>query len=145
MTIEITPANPSEFGAIAALWDRSWLSSGPPIPKPNDLEELIAKLRSPGWEMWAARDPDRIVAFVAIDRAASWLAQLFVDPDAQNRGIGLCLFRLATEQMPDGFSFRTDETNVGARRFYEKHGCTLDRIADGRAYYIWQPGVARSD
>jgi GNAT superfamily N-acetyltransferase len=50
------------------------------------------------------------------------LDQLYVDPGWQGRGIGSDLVRLAQQRRPGGLALWTFQSNLGARRFYERHG-----------------------
>ncbi len=139
MSIDITPAIEADYAEIAELWFRSWLSTGAEHGEGITVEVLIQRLHDEPWDIWAARSKGRIAAFLAIDRADACLSQLFAAPEFQNRGVGLQLFRLAQREMPEGFRLRTDEGNVGARRFYDRHGLLLDRMDGGRVYYRWHP------
>ena len=71
-----------------------------------------------------------------------WVEQLYVAPavtrDVESaRG---CL-RLAKERRPDGLQLWTFQVNVGARRFYERHGFTAVEVTDGAGNEERQPDV----
>ena len=69
-------------------------------------------------------------------------------PDQQNQGIGTLLLDKAKERRPAGFTLWTFQKNVGARRFYERHGLEVVRLTDGEGneerepdvQYAWRPG-----
>jgi ribosomal protein S18 acetylase RimI-like enzyme len=73
------------------------------------------------------------------------LERLYVDPEAQNRGVGGALLKKAKELRPDGFVLWVFQKNEGARRFYERHGFRLVKLTDGAqnserepdALYAW--------
>ena len=103
-----------------------------------------------GWivdrhEVWVVEEGGRIVGFAGLD--PDKLEHLYVDPEAQNCGVGLALFDHAKTQRPDGFDFWVFQQNEGARRFYERHGCRLVKLTDGAdnmektpdALYEWRP------
>ena len=96
-------------------------------------------------EIWVAENDAGILGFAVL--SSDQLLQIHVDPDQQNRGIGKRLLDQAKERRPDGFSLWTFQKNVGARRFYERHGLELVRLTDGEGneerepdvQYAWRP------
>jgi hypothetical protein len=61
-----------------------------------------------------------------------WLEQLYVDPDAQGRGIGRALLDTARKASPGGLLLHVFTRNVRARRFYEAAEFALTEQSDGR-------------
>ena len=55
--------------------------------------------------------------------------QIFVAPRAQRRGVGQALLDFSKQLMPVGFWLRTAVDNIGACRFYERHGFKLSETA----------------
>lgn len=98
-------------------------------------------------EVWVAEEGGRVVGFAAI--GDDMLRHLWVHPAAQNRGFGTALLALAKERRPGGLQLWVFQKNVGARRFYERHGFRLVALTDGRgneegepdALYEWQPAA----
>ena len=129
----------SDAAEVAELWYRSWLSTGANRNDSVTPAQLERRLGEEPWEIWVLREGSSVSAFLAIDRDREILAQLFVAPSAQGKGTGRDLLDLARAELPMGFRLRTDEGNLGARRFYERHGLILDRIEGGRAFYVWMP------
>jgi ribosomal protein S18 acetylase RimI-like enzyme len=76
------------------------------------------------------------------------LTHLYVDPEAQNRGIGSRLLEHAKSESPAGLYLWVFQKNEGARRFYERHSFRLAELTDGSgnmekepdARYTWTPG-----
>lgn len=67
-------------------------------------------------------------------------------PPAHNAGAGSLLLAKAKAEPPRGFSLWTFQANLGARRFYERHGLTETRRTDGGneenlpgILYEWRP------
>lgn len=83
--------------------------------------------------VWAAERGGEIVGFAALEPGppAAWLHHLYVRPASHNAGAGSLLLAKAKEEMPQGFSLWTFQANLGARRFYERHGCRQVRRTDG--------------
>jgi GNAT superfamily N-acetyltransferase len=96
-------------------------------------------------EVWIAEDDGRVVGFAALGE--DLLEHLYVDPEAQNHRVGATLLAVAKERRPRALRLWVFQKNLGARRFYERHGFTLVRLTDGRAneerepdaLYEWQP------
>jgi ribosomal protein S18 acetylase RimI-like enzyme len=76
------------------------------------------------------------------------LTHLYVDPAAQNGGIGSRLLERAKGESPDALFLWVFQRNEGARRFYERHGFRLAELTDGSgnmekepdARYEWTSG-----
>jgi predicted N-acetyltransferase YhbS len=61
----------------------------------------------------------------------NWLEQLYVDPDLTGQGVGSTLLALAKRERPDGLRLWTFVSNLGARRFYLRHGFREVERTDG--------------
>ncbi|WP_454183086.1 N-acetyltransferase family protein [Parvibaculum sp. MBR-TMA-1.3b-4.2] len=70
-----------------------------------------------------------ILGFAAME--SGWLHHLYVDPARQNAAAGSLLMDAAKKFMPQGFSLWVFQANLGARRFYRRHGCRLVKATDG--------------
>ena len=96
-------------------------------------------------EVWVAENDAGVVGFAIL--SADELTQMHVAPGEQNAGIGSALLARAKERRPKGFSLWTFQKNVGARRFYERHGLKVVRLTDGKGneerepdvQYAWRP------
>jgi GNAT superfamily N-acetyltransferase len=98
-----------------------------------DQDGLIAAFASVG----GARDADA-------DADTGELYAIYVDPPAQGAGVGTALLARAVEELR-GRGLRaatlwTFEANGLARRFYERHGWTLDPAGVGHEDW-WAPAV----
>ena len=103
-----------------------------------------------GWfvdrdEIWVAEEDGAVVGFAGVNEHV--LTHLYVDPHAQNRGIGTALLDHAKHLRPMRLELWVFQKNEGARRFYERHGFRLVKLADGAdnmekepdALYRWWP------
>ena len=60
----------------------------------------------------------------------NWIEQLYVLPHATGQGIGSLLIAKAKSfNLP--IRLRTFQENLGARRFYERHGFKIIELSDG--------------
>ncbi|HEV2562893.1 MAG TPA: GNAT family N-acetyltransferase [Rhizomicrobium sp.] len=115
------------------------------LPKLHTREEtraLIAGLIGRA-EVWVAERNGEIVGMACMD--GEWLAHLYVHPSRHNTKTGSALLNQVKAAKPDGFQLWTFQANLGARRFYERHGCALVRVTNGEgneeklpdALYVW--------
>jgi ribosomal protein S18 acetylase RimI-like enzyme len=123
-----------------------------------DLMDYIPRLHTPEedlayvgglfseHEVWVAESGTVILGFAIL--SSDQLLQIHVDPDQQHQGIGTRLLDQAKERRKAGFTLWTFQKNVGARRFYERHGLEVVRLTEGEGneekepdvQYAWQPG-----
>jgi ribosomal protein S18 acetylase RimI-like enzyme len=147
--VRIRPVEPGDTDAVAdvyvaALAGMTYL---PDLWTEAESREFIRDVMLPNNEVWVAEEDGRVVGFAGL--GDDLLRHLWVEPPAQNRGVGKALLDRVKERRPDGFRLRVFQKNVGARRFYERHGFTLVKLTDGRdnqerepdAFYEWQPGT----
>ena len=144
MVTTVRRATQADTDETAAVFTASFASMTF-VPKLHTAEEDREFVRSliADKETWVAERDGRIVGLACVD--GGFLEQLYVHPSRHNTGTGSKLFKRVTEQHPKGFQFWTFQANAGARRFYERHGCALVRLTDGRdneektpdALYVW--------
>ena len=123
-----------ESDAVAELWLRSRRASVPANPPTIHTEEDVRAFFStavlPSKEVWVMdRARVGIVALLVLD--GGWVEHLHVDPEWTGHGLGSRLVDLAKERHPDGLDLWTFQSNVGARRFYERHGFVNVAMTDG--------------
>ena len=117
-------ARPNESRSIADLWLRSRYASIPAIPAPvhtdDEAREWFAYVIASEREVWIIPDDDRPAALLVLDDR--WIDQLYVDPKWTGQGLGSVLVSVAKERSPEALDLWTFQSNLGARRFYERHG-----------------------
>jgi GNAT superfamily N-acetyltransferase len=117
------------------------------IPRLHTAEEDLAYVGGlfGDHEVWIAENDVGVLGFAVL--SSDQLLQIHVEPAQQGRGIGTRLLDQAKERRPAGFTLWTFQKNVGARRFYERHGLELVRLTDGEGneerepdvQYAWRP------
>jgi GNAT superfamily N-acetyltransferase len=135
-----------DVGTVARMM-RSTYDRMDYIPRLHTPEEDLAYIGGlfGEREIWVAENDAGVVGFAIL--SADELMQMHVDPDEQNAGIGSALLARAKERRPAGFTLWTFQRNVGARRFYERHGLEVVRLTDGDGneerepdvQYAWRP------
>jgi GNAT superfamily N-acetyltransferase len=96
-------------------------------------------------EVWVSEKDNAVTGFIGIE--PGYLSHIYVDPTAQNRGIGTALLAHAKTLLPEGMQLWVFQRNEGARRFYEREGFRLVELTDGQgnmeqepdARYEWAP------
>ncbi|MFY9663215.1 MAG: GNAT family N-acetyltransferase [Candidatus Cybelea sp.] len=79
-----------------------------------------------------------IIAYASF--RADWLDHLYVHPGHQRRGIGSALLERAM-RATGSLKLWVFQRNVGARKFYERHGFALVRVTDGSGNEEREPDV----
>jgi GNAT superfamily N-acetyltransferase len=134
--------------AVADVWLRSRKASVPAIPPSvhtdDDVREWITTRLVPAKETWVVDDRGTIVAMLVLEHG--WVDHLYVDPDHTGRGLGTRLIEHAKDRNPAHLDLWAFQSNVGARRFYERHGFVAVEMTDGDneegapdVHYRWEP------
>ncbi len=83
--------------------------------------------------VWVWAEAGRILGFVAAEPDSDFVEVLYVDPDAQGRGIGRALLARCCDHLRDaGYDSATLYTREGTRAegFYRALGWTRDGVTD---------------
>jgi len=80
-------------------------------------------------DCWVMQDEAGISAMLFLE--PGWIGQLYVRPDAIGLGLGSLLVEKAKALMPDGIQLWTFQSNLGAQKFYERHGFVAMEWTDG--------------
>jgi GNAT superfamily N-acetyltransferase len=148
MAVGVRRATETDSRAAADLWLRARKAAVGTIPPPvhddDDVRAWFAAHIVWDTEPWLAEDRDgQLVGILVLD--GRWLDQLYVEPTMTGLGIGSQLVDLAKRARPDGLQLWTFASNMGAQRFYERHGFVAVRRTDGREneerapdiMYVW--------
>jgi GNAT superfamily N-acetyltransferase len=143
----IRRARDDEAEAVAGVFVPSFRGL-PFLSRIHSDEEIRKWIRDemlPSHDVWVAESERRVIGFAALHD--DLLGHLYVHPEAQRRGVGSALLDVVKEERPAGFRLWVFQRNEDARRFYERHGCTLVELTDGSgnderepdALYAWRP------
>jgi GNAT superfamily N-acetyltransferase len=91
---------------------------------PFDLEDYRRSVEDE--EVWVAEMGDLVVGFASIYHPASFIQNLFVDPDWQHHGIGTLLLERACAHLSRPARLRCLAANQSARAFYERNGWVIE-------------------
>lgn len=100
-----------------------------------EVREWVATHLVPSGGVTVAARQDSVIAAMATERSAtcSWITQMAVDPLLVGRGVGAMLLAHAMRTLELPIRLYTFQANVGARRFYERHGFVAIEFTDGHA------------
>lgn len=79
--------------------------------------------------VWVAQSDDGVLGFAAVD--GHCLEQLYVDPEAQSRGVGRALLEAVKSRNTAGLMLHVFTRNTRARQFYDAAGFLLVDQSDG--------------
>ena len=131
----LRPAGPADAEAIADLYSLARRHAVPAIPPPvhdagQDRVYFAALLTGPA-EVWLAEPAGGGPPEAFLVLTDDWVHSLYVRPGRTGEGLGSALLEVAKARRPDGFALWVFESNVGARRFYARHGLVPVRRTDG--------------
>ncbi len=80
-----------------------------------------------------AQENDIVVGMMSLARVdeKKWVKQLYIHPNAVGRGIGTLLIEKAKSMLGSPIYLYTFDENIGAKRFYERHGFVAIDFDDG--------------
>jgi GNAT superfamily N-acetyltransferase len=135
MNVTIRRGGVRDARAASDLWLEARKAASGTIPAPvhddDDVRDWFRSHVVRACELWVAEDDaGRLAGIMVLD--ADWVDQLYVDPRHTDRGIGSRLLAVAKRERPSGLRLWTFQSNLGARRFYERHGFVETLRTDGR-------------
>ena len=147
MRLVLRRGTDNDVDAVAELYVRARKAAAPAIPMmvhtSEETRSWIARRVVLLTELWLAETDGALAGMLVLDDA--WVDQLYVEPALTGRGIGGELIALAKRARPGGLWLWTFESNVRARRFYERHGFrasghTSGDNEEGAAdiLYVWE-------
>ncbi len=134
----LRPATSDDALAAAEVLIRSraeFLPFAPSAHPPDDVRAWVADRLVPTGDVTVAEHQGEVVGVLATSRldGVAWIDQLYVRPGWVGRGVGTKMLEHAHRHLPRPIRLYTFQANVGARRFYERHGYQAIEFTDGRA------------
>lgn len=129
----IRDALPVDASTLATIHREARVAGMPWLPAIHSYKETVNWMSVeviPQQRVRVAVFGDTRVGFAAF--SGGWLEQLYVLPEFQNQKIGSLLFNDACTLMKGSFQFWVFQRNAAGRRFYERQGCRLLKLTDGK-------------
>ena len=142
MPFLIRTAETRDADAIAVVHRTSMRQALPYLPDLHTEDEdraWVANVVLPYQEVWIAEAGGRVVGVAALD--GDMLAQLYILPGEQGRGIGSALLTKAMARRPAGMRLYAFQRNTRARGFYEHRGFVAVEFGDGSGNEEGEPDV----
>lgn len=129
-----TAADASRIADILIETRAAFMHYAPSVHSESDVRNWVRSHLVPAGGVLVAEFQGSVVGAVATSRDAStsWITQMAVDPGLVGRGIGSCLLAHVLNALPRPIRLLTFQQNVGARRFYERHGYVAVAFTDGQ-------------
>jgi SAM-dependent methyltransferase/GNAT superfamily N-acetyltransferase len=130
-----------DMAAIARIHRLAFFDAMPHMPLLHTPEEDLAFYSTVAFhkaEIWLTAHSGVITGFIAF--RSDWVDHLYIRPEHQGRGFGSALLALA-QASADSLRLWTFQCNLGARRFYEKHGFQIAQETDGAKNEEQQPDM----
>ncbi|MEY2686137.1 MAG: hypothetical protein RL375_335 [Pseudomonadota bacterium] len=137
-TITMRPASAADAPRVASLLIETRAAFMPYAPSVHTDEEVhvwVATHLLAACGVTVVEVDARVVAVLASERVGtvSWIVQMAVDPALAGRGIGSVLIEHALDTLCVPIRLYTFQANIGARRFYERHGFQPVEFTDGQS------------
>jgi GNAT superfamily N-acetyltransferase len=121
----IRRATSADAAQAAEVYLRARHAAVPAIPAlvhaNDDVRRWFRQVVVGEREVWVAYDSEAgVVALLVLH--GDWVDQLYVEPGLTGRGIGSALLDVAKSARPAGLQLWAFQSNLGALRFYDRHG-----------------------
>jgi GNAT superfamily N-acetyltransferase len=133
----LRPATSADEAAIAEVLIQSraeYLPFAPSSHPPDEVLAYVAKRLVPSGGVCVAEQQRTVIGVVVTSRAdgISWIDQMYVRPGWVGQGVGSQMLGRVHRLLPRPIRLYTFQANIGARRFYERHGYTAVEFTDGQ-------------
>lgn len=137
MIVTLRPAVAADAPRVARLLidtRRAFMPYAPPAHPDAELRDWVAHTLVPSGSVVLAQHDGAVIGCMHTEPAEglSWITQMAVDPARVGRGVGSVLLDHALRTLRRPIRLYTFQQNVGARRFYERHGFVAIALTDGR-------------
>jgi len=132
--VSVRRAGADDATAIADLYTQARIHAVPQMPpalhsNDEDRAYVAHRVADPEVTMWVAERGGELLGFATC--TPTFLDALYVRPDLKGQGVGSLLLDVVEATHPDGYELWVFESNVGARRLYERRGLVEVERTDG--------------
>jgi GNAT superfamily N-acetyltransferase len=133
--ITVREALPDEWMLLADLYSEARRAAVPQMPPAAHTDEEHREyyrrqvFEDDGHTVWVAEVAGEPLGFAVC--TPTFLDGLYVRPDCTGQGIGSLLLDVVDATHPEGYELWVFESNLGARRLYERRGLVEVERTDG--------------
>lgn len=126
----------ADAGAIATVYlmsRKELVAFAPLIHSDESIQQWIREELLPNEQVIIAEEDGAIIGMMSLtsDKGMGRIKQLYILPSAVGHGIGTLMIKMAKSTLGSPIQLYTFEENIGARRFYERHGFQAIEFNDG--------------
>ena len=132
--LSIRLATAEDAPAVADLYTAARVHAVPQMPpalhtNPEDRAYVARRMSEDDVTVWVAEQDGEILGFAHC--TPTFLDGLYILPERKGQGIGSLLLDVVDATHPDGYELWVFESNIGARRLYERRGLVEVERTDG--------------
>ena len=120
MSVEVRAPEAADAAAMQAIYAQC-IEAADWLPEAAKVAPVLAEV-SRSEQQFVAFEADRVLGFVSVHVAESFIHHLFVREDARRRGVGVLLLEALEGWLPRPWQLKCVRRNVVALRFYEGRG-----------------------
>jgi GNAT superfamily N-acetyltransferase len=129
-------ATTEDINAIANVYLRSrkeLVAFAPLIHTDESIHQWIRNNLLPEEQVMVAEENGMMIGMMSLvkDDGIGWIRQLYIHPDSVGHGVGTLMIQKAKAMLGSPIHLWTFQENIGARRFYERHGFLAIEFNDG--------------
>ena len=112
---------------------KKFIAFAPTIHSEESIYFWIHDVLIPDNHVIVSEENNNIVGMIVLYKKENigWIDQLYLSPSVVGRGIGTLLLTEAKTILGSPIHLHTFQENIGARRFYERHGFKILEMTDG--------------
>ena len=134
----LRPAISADASSVADILIETrsvFMSYAPSAHSETEVRNWVRERLIPASSVTVAEHEREVVGLVAVshDGEHNWIDQMYVAPLQVSQGIGSALLAHVLSLASPTIRLYTFQQNVGARRFYERHGFQAVQFTDGQA------------
>lgn len=129
-------AAPKDVTAIANVYLNSrkkLVSFAPLVHTDENIHQWIRNVLLPEEQVIVAETKGIIIGMMSLKKVGEigWVRQLYILLEAVGQGVGTLMIKKAKSILGSPIQLYTFQENIGARRFYERHGFKAVEFNDG--------------
>jgi ribosomal protein S18 acetylase RimI-like enzyme len=109
------------------------VSFAPLVHTDESIHQWVRNVLLPEEQVIVAEEKGIIIGMMSLtnDESIGRISQLYILPEAVGHGVGTLMIKMAKSILGSPIQLYTFQKNVGAKRFYERHGFQAIEFDDG--------------